>query len=94
MSVVLLKTQPNTSTVELLLLRRTEIPADDCGFALENAAFEGHLSTVELLLQSRTDIPANHVRLACRLASEAGHTPVVGLFLQHQMNMNRQNILN
>jgi hypothetical protein len=68
--------QPPIAIVELLLQRRTEIPADDCDFALENAAFEGHLSTVELLLQSRTDIPANHVRLACRLASEAGHRSV------------------
>jgi ankyrin repeat protein len=81
----------HTSTIELLLLRFTDIPAYVIDDALEYASFTGHTTTVDLLLQRRTDIAVDLVSLALHNASINGHTSTVDLLLQRRTDISANN---
>jgi ankyrin repeat protein len=81
----------HTSTIELILLRCTDIPAYVIGDALECASVTGHTTTVDLLLQRRADIAVDRVGLALLGASVTGHTSTVDLLLQRRTDISANN---
>lgn len=72
----------HSATVELLMLSRADISADDFSNALFAAAEGGHTQTVQMLINSPYNISNDDAGLALCNAAQSGHTDTVELLIK------------